>query len=177
MRSALKLAVGYGLICLVLFFQQQRLMFFPRRQLANTPEQYGLNYTEVRISLSTEKSSVETLHGWWIPAERANAPVLLYLHHNAINIGANVSQALQFHEMGYSIFLFDYRGFGHSDGGFPNEAQVYEDAQSAWDYLTQERGLAPEQIIIYGHSIGGAVAIKSATRQPDAAALIVIVDL
>jgi uncharacterized protein len=75
----------------------------------------------------------EQLHGWWILAKNANAPVMLYFHHNAMNIGSNVSQALQFHKLGYTIVLFDYRGFGQSEGDFPTEAQVYDDSQAAWN--------------------------------------------
>ena len=167
-----KLAVAYALLCTALYFQQQRLMFFPSATLANTPSLYQLPYEDVWIPV-TEAEPAEQLHGWWIPAENPEAPVLLYFHHNAANIGANVSQALQFHKLGYAIFLFDYRGFGQSEGSFPTEAQVYEDALVAWDYLTQTRGIPAEQIVIYGHSVGGAIAIDLAAKQPDAAALIV----
>jgi uncharacterized protein len=167
-----RFAIGYALVCLVLYFQQQRLMFFPDRQLQRTPSRYELNYQDVWIPVSQPGKS-ERLHGWWIPAKQPDAPVMLYFHHNAVNIGANVSQARQFHQLGYSIFLFDYRGFGQSEGAFPTEAQVYEDAQAAWDYLTQERRILPSQIVIYGHSIGGAIAIDLAAKQPEAAALIV----
>lgn len=170
---ALKIAVGYSLFCGALYFQQQRLMFFPTRQLANTPELYDLKYQDVRFSVQADAGRLENLHGWWIPAEKEDAPVMLYFHHNAINIGANVSQTLQFYELGYSIFLFDYRGFGQSEGSFPNEVQLYQDAQAAWDYLIQQQGIFPEDIVIYGHSAGGAVAIDLAAKQPEAAALIV----
>lgn len=98
---------------------------------------------------------------------------MLYIHHNSVNIGANVSQALQFQKLGYSVFLFDYRGFGQSEGEFPTEAQVYEDAEAAWNYLTQVRKVSPKRIVIYGHSVGGAIAINLATHHPDARALIV----
>lgn len=167
-----RVAIGYGLVCLGLYFQQQRLMFFPARQLEHTPSRYQLKYEDVWISIS-QSERVDRLHGWWIPAKQPNAPVMLYFHHNANNIGANVSQALQFHQLGYSVFLFDYRGFGQSDGAFPTEAQVYEDGQAAWNYLTQERKIPPSQIVIYGHSLGGAIAIDLAAKHPEAAALIV----
>jgi hypothetical protein len=167
-----KFAVGYSLVCLALYFQQQRLIFFPNHQLKHTPALYQLEYQDIWIPLSQTGKS-ERLHGWWIPAKRPDAPVLLYFHHNAINIAANVSQAQQFHKLGYSIFLFDYRGFGQSEGAFPTESQVYEDAQVAWNYLTQERKIAPDRMIIYGHSVGGAIAIDLAAKHPEAAALIV----
>ncbi|MEM8604224.1 MAG: alpha/beta fold hydrolase [Cyanobacteria bacterium P01_H01_bin.121] len=173
-RSRLiKFTAGYCLICLTLYFQQQRLMFYPTKQLAHTPAAYDLHYQDVWLPIGAEVEQSETLYGWWIPAQEPNAPVILYLHHNAINIGANVSQAAQFHELGYAVFLFDYRGFGQSSGTFPHESQVYQDAQVAWDYLTQDQKIAPGQIVIYGHSIGGAIAVELATQQPEAAALIV----
>jgi uncharacterized protein len=164
-------AIAYTLICSTLYFQQQRLFFFPARQLEHTPSLYQLKYEDVTIAFP--KKPGDRLHGWWIPAEKPNAPVLLYFHHNAVNIGANVSQALQFHQLGYSVFLFDYRGFGQSEGGFPTESQVYEDAGAAWNHLTRDRRIAAEQIVIYGHSVGGAIAIDLAARHPEAAALVV----
>ncbi len=173
-RSFLKrFAIGYSLVCVALYFQQQRVMFFPTHKLEHTPSLYQLNYQDVLIPISTPNGQSERLQGWWIPAEKPDAPVMIYFHHNAINIGANVSQALQFHKLGYSIFLFDYRGFGQSEGAFPTESQLYEDAQAAWNYLTQTRKILPNRIVIYGHSVGGAIAIDLAAKHPEAAALIV----
>ena len=99
--------------------------------------------------------------------------VVLYLHGNGSNVGANVEHANRFHRLGLSVFLIDYRGYGKSQGDFPSESQVYEDAQLAWDYLVKQRGIHPSQIYIYGHSLGGAVAIDLAVRHPEAAGLIV----
>jgi hypothetical protein len=172
-KFLLRFAIFYGLICFALYFQQQRLIFIPFHDLEHTPKLYQLKYEDVWIPISTSTGKVERMHGWWIPAQKPGAPVMLYLHHNAANIGANVSQALQFHKLGYSIFLFDYRGFGQSEGEFPTESQVYEDAQAAWSYLTQMRKVPSTRIIFYGHSVGGAVAIDLAAKHPEAAALIV----
>ena len=167
-----KLAIAYILFCPGFYFFQQRLLFYPAKKLANTPDLYQLDYQTVSVPIPGTKTPA-TLNGWWIPADQPDAPTLLYFHHNAINIGANVSQALQFHELGYNVFLFDYRGYGNSSGPFPTESRVYEDAQAAWNYLTQTRNIPPPQIIIYGHSIGGAVATDLAAKQPEASALIV----
>lgn len=98
---------------------------------------------------------------------------MLYFHHNAINIGANVSQAHKFQQLGYAVLLIDYRGFGLSEGSFPTETQLYEDAQAAWVYLTRDRQVPASQIVIYGHSVGGAIAIDLAIKHPEARALIV----
>jgi len=99
--------------------------------------------------------------------------VVLYLHGNASNVGANVEHAYRFHRLGLSVFVMDYRGYGKSQGDFPTESQVYEDAQLAWDYLVKQRGINPNQIYIYGHSLGGAIAIDLAVRHPEVAGLIV----
>src|SRR6476469_492368 len=99
--------------------------------------------------------------------------VVLYLHGNDSNVGANVDHAYRFHRLGVSVFVIDYRGYGKSQGDFPSESQVYEDAQLAWDYLVKQRGINPNQIYIYGHSLGGAIAIDLAVRHPEAAGLIV----
>ncbi|WP_293363026.1 alpha/beta fold hydrolase, partial [Microcoleus sp. CAWBG52] len=99
--------------------------------------------------------------------------VVLYLHGNGSNVGANVEHANRFHRLGVSVFLIDYRGYGKSQGDFPSESRVYEDVQQAWDYLVKQRGINPNQIYIYGHSLGGAIAIDLAVRHPEAAGLIV----
>ncbi|MEG4359791.1 alpha/beta fold hydrolase [Microcoleus sp. Aus8_D1] len=99
--------------------------------------------------------------------------VVLYLHGNGSNVGANVEHANRFHSLGLSVFMIDYRGYGNSQGDFPSESRVYEDAQLAWDYLVKQRGINPNQIYIYGHSLGGAIAIDLAVRHPEAAGLIV----
>lgn len=172
-RVSGRFAIGYIAVCGLLYFQQQRLMFHPARSLEHTPSLYQLKYEDIWIPVVNASGKTENLHGWWIAGKNANAPVMLYFHHNAMNIGSNVSQALQFHKLGYTVVLFDYRGFGRSNGDFPTETQVYEDGQAAWTYLTQTRKVAPSNIVIYGHSIGGAIAIEVASNHPEAAALIV----
>lgn len=97
----------------------------------------------------------------------------MYLHGNGLNIGANINQSYRFRQLGFSVLLIDYRGYGSSEGGFPNESQVYEDAETAYNYLVKQRQLSPIQILLYGHSLGGAVAIELAIKHPEAAGLIV----
>jgi dipeptidyl aminopeptidase/acylaminoacyl peptidase len=98
---------------------------------------------------------------------------LLYLHGGALNIGANVEHARRFHDLGFAVFLVSYRGYGLSGGEFPSEEQVYADAEAAWNYLVNRKRIDPKRIFIYGHSIGGAIAIDRVVRHPDAAGLIV----
>jgi fermentation-respiration switch protein FrsA (DUF1100 family) len=87
-------------------------------------------------------------------------------------VSANVQQVLRLRSAGLNVFIIDYRGFGQSTGGPPREKLVYEDAERAWKYLVEERKIPSANIAIYGHSIGGAVAVNLASNHPDAGALI-----
>jgi len=163
----------YIIACLFLYFQQTRFIFFPRATIDTTPAAFNLHFQEVWLPVKTVADRVEKIHGWWIPGSTPSDRVLLYLHGNGINIGANVAHANRFHHLGFSVLLPDYRGYGLSEGNFPTESQVYQDAQVAWDYLVKEKKIPPQRIFIYGHSLGGAVAIDLAVKHPDAAGLIV----
>jgi alpha-beta hydrolase superfamily lysophospholipase len=167
------IAIAYTSVCLSLLVRQNRFIFLPSPRIEITPERFNLRYQDVWLPVSAHSGKVERIHGWWIPAAQPETGVMLYLHGNGINIGANVAQASYFHQLGFSVFLIDYRGYGRSDGGFPTEATVYQDAQIAWDYLVQQRQVNPQRIFIYGHSLGGAIAIDLAVRHPKAAGLIV----
>ncbi|NJR66078.1 MAG: alpha/beta hydrolase [Leptolyngbyaceae cyanobacterium CRU_2_3] len=148
------------------------MIFLPSAQIQTTPEAFNLPYEKVWIAIRSG-SRVEQLYGWWIPGNSPDAPVVLHFHGNAVNIGANLDQADRFHQLGWSVLLMDYRGYGQSEGNFPQEKQVYQDAEAMWNYLTRDRHIPPEQIILYGHSLGGAIAIELATHHPNAAGLIV----
>ena len=166
-------AIAYSGICLFLFVQQPRFIFFPSKVIEKTPEFFNLRYEEVWLPVSLKSGKVERVHGWWMKAKQPNAKTLLYLHGNGINIGANIAHANRFYQLGFSVLLIDYRGYGRSDGVFPSEKRVYQDATAAWNYLVQQQKIPPSQIFLYGHSLGGAIAIDLAVRHPDAAGLIV----
>ena len=116
------------------------------------------------------QGAVQHIHAWWWPAEE-NAPALLYLHGARWNLTGQMFRIEQLHRFGFSVLAIDYRGFGKSDsdGDVPSEASVYADAAAAWQRLTE---LAPNSTrrFIYGHSLGGAVAIDLAARLSDEAA-------
>lgn len=166
------LAIAYTAICLYLYCRQTRFIFFPEQAIETTPADFGVKFEEVWLPVSPLEPETR-IHGWWMPAQTASSPVLLYLHGNGVNIGANAAHAYRFHQMGFHVLLIDYRGYGLSGGGFPTEDKVYEDAEVAWQHLVSDRHMPPERIMIYGHSLGGAVAIDLAVRHPDAAGLIV----
>ncbi len=166
-------ALTYTAICVFLFLQQTRYIFFPSSIIETTPQAFNLSYEDVWISVPVKPGKVEYIHGWWIKAKQSDANVLLYFHGNNMNIGANVAHANRFHQSGFSVLLIDYRGYGRSKGRFPNEKRVYQDAATAWNYLVNQRKIPPDKIFIYGHSLGGAIAIDLALQYPKAAGLIV----
>ncbi len=166
------LVVSYAAICGILFFSQSYLIFKPTSHFQKTPEFYNIKYQDVYLPVPGTSSN-EVIHGWWIPSQGRNLGTLLYLHGNSLNIGSNINQAYRFRQMGFSVFLIDYRGYGKSKGDFPSESQVYQDAKIAWNYLVKEKEIPANQILIYGHSLGGAVAIDLALKHPEAAGLIV----
>lgn len=160
------LALGYLFVCAAIWRFQSRFVFYPLTKFSETPAQYGISFKD--ITLPTISG---TLHGWWMPAG-PDAPVILYLHGNGGNIGHYAEQASRLHRLGCSVLLFDYRGYGQSSGPFPSETRAYEDAESVWQWLIS-RPISPGRICIYGHSLGGAIAIELARHHPEAAALIV----
>ncbi|HEY9761635.1 MAG TPA: alpha/beta hydrolase [Trichocoleus sp.] len=165
-------AIAYLALCALLWVGQRRLIFVPDRLLTLNPSALGLSYQEVWVPV--DRSRTDRLHGWWLPAEgSASDLTVLYLHGNAGNVGHHLSLASRFQRLGLPVLLVDYRGYGLSSGPFPSEARLYEDALAAWHYLTNERHLPPSKVLIFGHSIGGAVAIDLASQVPEAAGLIV----
>ena len=173
-RWALLLAIlAYLAACAYMWSTQRRHIFEPLAQLQTTPERQGMKAEEVHIPSGSGKDKGD-LFAWWIPAENAEARTLLYLHGNGKNIGSahDMGKAARLHDMGYSLLLLDYRGYGRSGGGEPSEAGMYEDAEAAWNYLVKDRALNPRSIFIYGHSLGGAVAINLGVQHPKAGGVI-----
>jgi len=171
--AGINLLVLYVLACTYLWARQSHFIFMPLREIKKTPAIYQLPYEDIYVSIDSPNGQKERIHGWWIPAQIQSDKTLLYLHGSALNIGANVDHARRFHNLGFSVFLVSYRGYGLSEGQFPSEAQMYADAEVAWNYLVKQKRIDPDRIFIYGHSIGGAVAVDLAVRHPEAAGLIV----
>ncbi len=172
---ALLVIVSFVSGCAYLDLKQRQYIFQPTEEITGTPADFGFDYQDLWLSvtkLAPTGPITERMNAWWIPSPLPNAPCILYLHGNGWNIGDSAYNTARLRRMGFSILAIDYRGFGKSEGEFPSEAQVYQDAQVAWDHL---KGLEanPQRRFVYGLSLGGAVAIDLAVKNPDIAGLIV----
>jgi fermentation-respiration switch protein FrsA (DUF1100 family) len=116
---------------------------------------------EMDIPFAAEDGGAQRIHAWWWPAADANAPAVLYLHGSRWNLTGQLFRIRQLHDFGFAVLAVDYRGFGKSGGGVPSERSVYEDARVAWREFA---ALVPDprRRILYGHSLGGAVAVDLA---------------
>lgn len=154
------------LLSLLLYIFQPKFVYFPYPDLAATPADAGLKYEEVNLTTSDQLK----INGWFMPHDRPRA-TLLFLHGNGGNISHRLEKLLIFDQLGLAVFIIDYRGYGSSEGT-PSEQGTYLDADAAWDYLTKDKGIPASRIIIYGESLGGAVAAWLATRHTAGALLL-----
>jgi fermentation-respiration switch protein FrsA (DUF1100 family) len=152
-------ALVYALFMLWVYARQSRRMYRPLREHAAAPAARGFAYEDVTF---TAEDGVR-LHGWYVPRPGARY-VMLFFHGNTRNISWCLDSLELFHRLGFSTFLFDYRGYGRSEGR-PDEQGTYLDARAAWDHLVCARGIDAGRIVMLGRSLGGAVAAWLAARQ------------
>ena len=141
-----------------MYVNQPGMIFFPIQELRDAPSNWGLQFEEINFQTSDKLE----LHAWYIPRQGAEK-TLLFFHGNAGNISHRGDSVKLFHDLGLNVLIFDYRGYGRSQGE-PDEQGLYEDGRAAWRYLTQSRGVQPASIILFGRSLGGAVAAKLAAE-------------
>ncbi|WP_455211129.1 alpha/beta hydrolase [Kaarinaea lacus] len=159
----------YLALLLILVLTQCSMVYYPNlpsRELTAHPGQIGLTYESVHFSTEDQQQ----LHGWYIAATNEN-DVLLFFHGNAGNISHRLDSIRIFHQLGLSVFIFDYRGYGKSTGK-PSEQGTYQDAQAAFNYLVQERKVDSGKLIYFGRSLGGAVASHLAVIHPPKALIL-----
>lgn len=152
---------------------QQRRWIFQAGLANNTARtQAGVGLHERWIEFESQVSGEPVrLHALWLPQDRADAPVLLYLHGARSDIRSSAQRMRALNELGFSVLGVDYRGFGQSTTALPSEQMACEDACAAWRWLAQQHPHA--QRYVYGHSLGGAIAVRLVTEVDDAAGLIV----
>lgn len=150
-----------ALIAYVRFIEATSI-FFPSREILSTPKDIGLDYENIFFTTQDHVS----LNGWLIkaPSNSADQPTLIFCHGNAGNISDRIDKIAAFRQMGLNVFIFDYRGYGKSQGK-PDEPGIYKDAAAAFDYLMTRKDIAHDKIIAYGASLGGAVAVDLAAHR------------
>jgi fermentation-respiration switch protein FrsA (DUF1100 family) len=155
-------AGGYVLLAALLFLFQGSLVYRPSRQFVGTPDQASMGYEDVYF----QTSDGVKLNGWFVPAESPRGTVLVF-HGNAGNVSHRINTIAIFHNLGYNVMIVDYRGYGLSEGS-PGEQGTYRDAEAVWKYLIRKRKLDPDRIVIFGRSLGGAVAAWLAVEKHSA---------
>ena len=143
---------------LYFFFLEDRNLYFPSKRMEQTPESIGLAYDD--LSLTTADGV--KIKAWFIPADGAVSTVI-FSHGNAGNMSHRLYTIEHFHTMGLNVIIYDYRGYGNSEGK-PSEKKLYQDSEAVYSYLINERKIDPKKIILFGRSLGGAVAIDLASK-------------
>lgn len=168
MWITIPLTLGFvyvGLI-VVLYFFQDRLLFFPTADIYRTPADQGWAYEEVRVSVAEE-----TTAGWYVPAEGQRRGVVLFSHGNAGNIADRIESISVFRSLGLDVLAYDYGGYGQSTGK-PSEDRCYQDIRAMWTLLVEERGIAPEEIVLFGRSLGAGSTAQLALEVDSAAVIL-----
>ena len=150
----------------MVYFNQNNLVYVPTKGSNYTPSNYNLIYED--ITLTTEDN--EEIKSWFIPHNNPRA-TLLFLHGNGGNLSSRLDSINIFHQLGLSVFIIDYRGYGDSSG-IATENGTYIDAETAFYFLRNEKNISEDDIIIFGRSLGGAVAIWLAKKYKSLALIV-----
>jgi len=148
------LLVLYAALCGVVYVIADRMIFLP------PPSTYGREQATVTLT-TADGVQISGLHLMHPSAEYT----ILFSHGNAEDLGLIVPWLTRLREWGFSVFAYDYRGYGTSQGR-PSERGAYEDIDAAYAYLTGTAGMAPERIIAYGRSVGSGPSVDLASRRP-----------
>jgi len=158
-RVGLLLVISAGAMMGLVLLLGNRFVFYPSRYPEGRWDHDLLN--EAWTDETFHAPDGVKLHGWWAPADAEHT--LLWMHGNSGNVTHRVEELRTIHGYGVRVFLFDYRGYGKSEGT-PHEEGVYRDARAAFDHLVEEKDVSPEQLYLFGRSMGGAVATRLATE-------------
>ena len=156
---AVLLIGGYIGLGALLYFMQPKLVYYPLRDIPTTPRELQIAYEEV-FFLTADGVG---LTGWYVPAKNSGDLTVLFCHGNGGNIGYYLDTINILHEMGVNSFIFDYRGYGLSEGT-PSEEGTYADAYAAYQWLIRQKQCEPNTIVVFGRSLGGSIAAQLASR-------------
>jgi len=173
MRWIVGLAAGLLLAvagCAMLDEQQRKWIFQPSKTEWRGASSAGMDERWIEFTPPGSESAV-TLHALWLPQAGAQAPVMLYLHGARWGVTSSSFRMRRLHALGASVLGVDYRGFGRSTDALPSEQTAYEDARAAWEWLRARYPSQPR--LIYGHSLGAAIAVHLAAEVDDEAGIVV----
>jgi uncharacterized protein len=156
----------YIIITGIVYVGQKGMIFYPVREITATPEHIGLQFEDVVLRTKDHVA----ISAWYIPSPQERA-VILFCHGNAGNNSHRLDSIRIFHDLNLSVFIFDYRGYGKSEGS-PTEEGTYLDAEAALDYLMNGKHIHPEKVVVFGRSLGGAIAAEVALRHKVGALII-----
>ena len=159
--------------CASIEVQQRKWIFMPSSSASGgwyAGSTEGMDDIWIPLN-SAETGRSATLHALWLAGPTPNAPVMLYLHGARRTVEGSAFRIRHMQELGFAVLAIDYRGFGRSSDELPSEAMAYEDARAAWAWLAQAQ--PGRERYIFGHSLGGAIAVQLASEVPDAKGLIV----
>ncbi len=145
---------GYIVLIALIYIFQSKLIYFPSKNVDINPKTIGLEYESIMF----ESNDKTKLHAWYIPKKDAKI-TLFFLHGNGGNISHRLDSIKFFNSLGMNVFIFDYRGYGNSEGN-ANEKNTYDDAKTAWRYLLKNKNIKDKDIILFGRSLGGTIAAK-----------------
>lgn len=159
--AAVALLFGCGAFVYGLRWLESAMTFHPVRLTADRRVAPPNGAEEVWF---TAKDGIR-LHGWYFASQRTSQPTIIYFHGNGGNITNVGGLGESLAKGGFGVLLFDYRGYGLSDGSTVDEADIYLDGEAAWDFVVNEKNAAPETVVLYGQSLGTAIAAETATRR------------
>jgi len=155
---AVVLFITYWGLGLILYFMQPQFLYSPVREVPYTPDELGLDFEDVVF----QSEDGLKLNGWYVPAENSKLTVL-FCHGNGGNMMHRLDSINILYNLGLNCFIFDYRGYGKSDGK-PSEEGTYLDARAAYEWLTDVKKVSPNNIIIFGRSLGGTIAAQLVSK-------------
>lgn len=157
-RGITSVLIGWVAVNAFIYIQQPNMVFYPFTKIDTTPKNWGMEYNQVKLKLETGDS----ISAWYLPHPEADKTILFF-HGNGGNISHRGDSIYIFHKLKLNVLIIDYPGYGDSTGQ-PSEEGLYQSANTAWQYLIENKKIAPKKIIIFGRSLGGAVAIDLAAR-------------
>lgn len=168
-------ANGFKFMNILIFFVLVLISFIflvkiMEDQFIYYPEPYPVgNWQPESVSLKVEDCFIQTddnlkIHGWYVAGENGSNKTILWFHGNAGNISHRIDNMKRLAELGFNVLIIDYRGYGRSEGK-PSEKGLYQDAVAAYRFLAEKRNVSYKNLILFGRSLGGAIAVDLAVHK------------